>query len=358
MSYTENLHGGKIIDLIKDSKEKYIDFSANINSYGLDKRIKKEIVLTVDNIKHYPSTNYKKLSEKICYIHNIDKDFIHLGNGASDLIYRLAVCFFLLKNNKLRISLPYPSFIEYEKSFEAFDNIEKSYYRLDFDKPFNLEELNLANTDIIYICNPNNPSSTLISKKKLFDLANRCKKQKIFLIIDECFMDFVNNEEEYSLISEIKNNKYIIILRSFTKIFALAGLRLGYILSSNKDILTKMDNLFPTWNINSLAFVAGNFACEIYDDIRKKVLISIEKERVYLTKNLKKLNFKVYESKANFILFKNFYDIDLEKELLKNNILIRSCANFKGLDKTYYRIAIKSRKENRILIKFLGELIR
>ena len=155
------------------------------------------------------------------------------------------------------------------------------------------------------------------------------------------------------MISEIEQYKNLIIVRAFTKIFAIPGVRLGYLISSNQEILDRIRMQLPEWNISSLAQAAG-IACAKEMEFVERTIAFVDKERAFLTEGLKKFGFKVIPSSTNFIFF--YTEKELYEPLLQRGILIRDCCNFRGLKKGYYRIAVKTREENQTLLKVIGEL--
>ena len=365
MEVFRDFHGGKVLEISKKSNievGEFLDFSANISPFLMEKEIKEKLYNSIDDIVYYPETDYEDIYIKLASLHNINKAYIRLGNGAIDIIYKLAAFLNLKKGKKRKVLFVEPSFIEYRKAFRIYEDIDLVYYDMDKEN-LKLDEsiLDILDNDMlaIFICNPNNPSSCLVEKEILNKILKKCKEKDIYLVLDECFMDFILEEDKYSLVSNIEENKKLIILRSFTKLFAVAGLRLGYTISSDRFFLKSMDLLNPHWNINTLALRVADLAADIYIDLKNKNLDLIEKERKYLIQELEDLKIKVYESKANFILLRldKNYD-DFEQYLLKYKILIRSCSNYRGLDGRYYRIAIRTHKDNVKLINVFKEYFR
>ena len=154
------------------------------------------------------------------------------------------------------------------------------------------------------------------------------------------------------MITEIEQYSNLIIVRAFTKIFAIPGVRLGYLVSSNQEMLEKIQMHLPEWNLSWFAQEAGA-ACTKEVEFVEKTVEAVTIEREFLTEGLKKAGFQVFESKTNFILF--YTEKELYEQLLNQGILIRDCSNFRGLTKGYYRVAVKSREENERLLKAIGE---
>ncbi|PID82689.1 MAG: threonine-phosphate decarboxylase [Clostridiales bacterium] len=339
-------HGGNVHKIQRERKiDTLVDFSANINPFGLNKKIKEEIINNIDGIVHYPDPDNYDLVGMIAEKHSVMRENILCGNGASDLIFRIVEAF--RPEESLLIE---PTFSEYRKALKRFSNIntiESIHYDLDLLS-------RIKNTDVtlnmIFVCNPNNPTGILAEDSFLEGIIDYAKKENITLIVDESFIDFTHSK---SLISKYHND--IIILRSFTKMYAIAGLRLGYLVSS-PEVIKKIKEISPTWQVSSLASAAGICAFHL-EGFEEKTRSLIDKERDYLKSNLKKMGFEFYDSSANYICFKSHIE-DLDSKLLDVGIAIRNCDNYIGLGENYYRIAVRSREDNTVLINSLLKLCK
>jgi len=344
------LHGGNIYEVRRKFKKEVIDFSANINPLGLPLRAKKAIYMNFDRILHYPDPQARNITQKIAKYWKIDKQNILLANGSVELIYLIMSAY------KPKTTLiPIPTFSEYER---AAKNIKSRirFLKLKEKDGFRLNLSCFNKADIFFLCNPNNPTGNFI-------LENRGAVEKLankLFVVDEAFMDFLPNQKNHTLIWKAVNLKKIVVLRTFTKFFALPGLRIGYIIA-HKDIINKLKQHQPPWNTNSLAQLAAE---QILNDkgYIKKTYQLIEKERNFLFRQLAKIKgLKPYPSVTNFLLIKiknkNLTSSLLRKRLIQRGILIRDCANFRGLDNKSIRVAIRSHSENLKLIRALGEAI-
>ena len=216
----------------------------------------------------------------------------------------------------------------------------------------------------------------MISPELLKRIIALCEERGIFLVLDECFIDFTERSGE-SALQFAKRSSHLIILNAFTKIYAMAGLRLGCLVTSNPAILSKINALRPEWNVSTLAQVAGEAALDEKDYVKKTRTI-ISEEREYLSKELKALGFHVFPAEANFILFRDerektaensfeqgnysqkvlkMYE-KLDKILLKQSISVRNCENFPGLAENFYRTAVRTHAENASLVKILSDLLK
>jgi threonine-phosphate decarboxylase len=346
-------HGGDIYTYEKAKGAIPIDFSANINPMGLPRGVKRILKNSIQRYEAYPDIDCNDLVNAISLYENVSGERILCGNGAADIIYRL--CYAIRPGRAL---LTAPTFSEYETALKNV-GCGISHFELKPETEFKisteiLDEINDA--EIVFICNPNNPTGMLTDVELLYEIAAKCKKSNSYLIIDECFLDFMDKKENYSFTRYIDEFDNVLILKAFTKFFAMAGLRLGYCISSNPGLLRGIFEAGQPWSVSTPAQVAG--VCALNDkEYIKKTGYNTAKEREYLSQKLRKLGFHVFESHANFILFKTPCQVDLYARLYEKGILIRKCENFKGLDKSYYRIAVKSRKDNDLLIKALSEIM-
>ena len=348
-------HGGNVkelTELYQLSEQSIIDFSANINPLGVSKKLKEEINNKFDQVLHYPDLRYKELKNLIAKHHEVKSEEIFLGNGAAEAIYALASA---LDSEKVLVLAP--TFSEYEDAF-AHKLTDIRYFKTEStDFSVNMDDLISAikqeNVDTVCLCNPNNPTGKLIEKTEMKRLLVYCGEHNLRLIVDEAFMDFLPKEE--SLTSELAENQHLFIIRSLTKIFAIPGLRLGYLLTSNESVMIKLNQRAIPWRINCFAEIAGKVSLED-EEYLKESLSFIETERKFLEENLKKISdITLFSSTVNFIFFNCSKYSYLQKDLLEKGILIRDCSNYQGLSDYYFRIAVRSRVENEVLIKVFEE---
>lgn len=345
-------HGGSI----RFKRPEVIDFSANINPLGLPLGVSKAIVNSIENCTVYPDSFSTSLRQSISNFEGISHEYIICANGASDLIFRLA---FTLRPKKALVLAP--TFSDYERSLIAAHC--KIYYHYLYEETnFELNEDILPliaeeEFDLIYICNPNNPTGCVVSKDLIRKIVDLCNKSNSFVAIDECFMDFVNESENYTIKPLIHQYKNIIIIKAFTKIFALAGVRLGYGLCSDTAFIDRLYAHSPDWSVSALAQVAGISALQNPKHYLQNTINFVESEKRKLVASLEYLGFIVFGSKANYIFFKSPYTFNIEDEILDNHgIYIRSCGNYQGLNNRFYRIGILSKEHNERLIHALQNL--
>ena len=344
------IHGGKIP--VKNSDHNIIDFSSNITPLGIPNSVKLIIKKNLDKIQFYPDPKSENVISSLEKYTHLSKSNIIVGNGAIEILYNF--CFaFLSKTTKVLIHVP--TFQEYETAVKL-SNCKISYFK-SLNLSTNIDSFisQIPKSGCIFLCNPNNPTGKLLSKKELLSIIIVAKKLKTIVFIDECFIELVPKSNE-SVISYVKKYDNLFILRSLTKSFGLPGLRIGYACGS-KEIIKILQKIKIPWSVNSLAQDAANAVIKNTSHLKKSNII-IKKELKYLEDNISILNgFECIFSSTNFILIKIKYDsTKLQTKLLKNKILIRDCKNFRGLDNHYIRIAVKSHKDNVKLVKALEKI--
>jgi len=344
------IHGGRNPLTILDPS--IIDFSSNVTPIGIPSSVKKILKKNIDNIKDYPDFSSSLVLSSLKKYTKLEKSNLLVGNGAIEIIYNF--CFaFLSKKTSVLISIP--TFQEYEIAAKL-SNCKISYFKtMDLSKNLDLFILQIPKRGCIFVCNPNNPTGKLLLKSQLLDIIKAAKKLSTIVFVDECFIEMVPTSNE-SVISYIKKYDNLFVLRSLTKSFALPGIRIGYAAASNQ-IINILQKIKIPWSVNSLAQNAATTALENKSHLKKSNLI-IKKELNYLKNKINTLNgFDCYDSSTNFILIKTKFDsTKLQQKLLKQNILIRNCKNFRGLDNHHIRVAVKSHKDNLKLVKALEAL--
>ena len=334
---TKHVHGGDVY-----RHKDCLDFSANLNPLGTPESVKQAIIGSLDHIAQYPQVGCDLLREKIAEYEGVKKEEIVCGNGAAEVIFTLCRA---VKPKKAL--LPAPTFAEYGQALESTD-CKLEYYMLTENEGFVLGESYLdilhKGLDMAFLCNPNNPHRLL---KRILE---KCRKLGILLVVDECFLDFVKEPEEYSLKRSLSGFNNLFILKAFTKRYAMAGVRLGYGLCSNRKLMEKMELHVQPWNVSTMAQAAGIQALtetKYVEEGRQLVF----RESQWLKNEMTRIGYKVFPSEANYIFFKG--PEELYEFCLRKRILIRDCSNYPGLTKGFYRIAVKRHEENVKLIQVL-----
>ena len=337
------IHGGDIY-----TRSYRLDFSANINPFGMPPSVREAAVKGVELSEHYPDVECRKLREAISCLEELPAERIICGNGAAELIFGLA-----LASRPRRALLVTPGFAEYEQALKAAD-CEITYYECRPEQGFLLGEdyleLITEELDLIFLCNPNNPTGLLIPGDLLERILHRCREKQVLAVLDECFNGLTDQGEMVSMKGMLCGNPWLFLLKAFTKLYGMAGLRLGYGISWNEELLWKMGQVLQPWNVSLPAQMAGAAAVK-EQEFAKKSQRYLSKEREWLKRELRELGFFCYDSKANYIFFQG--PGDLRQQCMEQGILIRDCSNYRGLEPGYFRIAVRTRQENRELLQIL-----
>ena len=345
-------HGGDWAGYETEYGKMPLDFSANVSPLGLPEGVRKAAEHALTNSGHYPDPLCRVLCDALGEHYGVNPEHILCGNGAADLIFRL--CYAVRAKRAL---ITAPAFSEYGEALRAAGT-EIDEYPLFEENEFRPREDILSyitpETGLVFMCEPSNPAGTLCGKELLLKILDKCRETGAILALDECFNEFLDSSKEASLIPYIEGGS-IIIIRAFTKFYAMAGLRAGYCFCSDTELLEKMRKNGPPWNVSSVAQAAGIAALR-EKDYGERLLGIIKEEREYLYNELSSLGFKVIPGKADFLLFKSERE-DLAEEMKLRGILIRDCGNYSGLHKGWYRVAVKLHEDNIKLISAFREVL-
>jgi threonine-phosphate decarboxylase len=370
-------HGGNIYRLAEELKmqeRNVMDFSASVNPLGVSKKIKTEMRKHLKYLHNYPDPEAKRLRKRLAQYHGIDLETILCGNGSTEFIYLITKA---LRPQKVLI--PAPTFSEYEravlinqesevwnqKSETTEQRVHIKYLILKKKDNFKINpdefitalqtpnpELNTTPCEMAFLCNPNNPTGRLLRGDDVKRIADAAKEFKCYLIVDEAFIDFCADD---SVIKDVRDNPYLIVLRSMTGFYALSGLRIGYGIFP-QHLIGRLKKYKEPWTINNLAQRAAVVALKdkVY---RSETFKLIKGEKKFLEKSFRKIGIEFFDSDVNFYLLKINNANELCQQLKRKGILLRDCSIFRGLDSTYLRVAVKSHKENTILIKELTSIL-
>lgn len=344
---TENPHGGD-----RYGQPVTLDFSANTNPLGTPESVRQAVIDCVQQLDHYPDPYCRQLCQAIADYEGVPVSYILCGNGAAELIY--AFCAARRPRRAMELA---PTFSEYSAALEQV-GCEVVRYALSPQRGFRLEEgiltaLEGEKPDVLFLCNPNNPTGALIPPQLMEQIAALCQTQSITLFVDECFLDLTDGADTLSLKSRLAHMPGLFLLKAFTKSFGMAGLRLGYGLCANQALLSAMGRSVQPWNVSLPAQMAGAAALGERDFLRRAREV-IRTQRTWLTEALEGLGMAVCPSQTNYLLF--YSKIPLEEGLLARGIRIRPCENYPGLTRGWYRIAVRLPGENRQLIDALRAL--
>lgn len=336
---TKNPHGGDIY-----SERIRLDYSANTNPYGTPQGVLDAMREVLIDVHHYPDPYCRKLTQAIAEYEGVPNDYILCGNGAAELIY--SYCEALKPKRAVELA---PTFSEYTLGLERVGCLIDRYV-LHQEGDFVLDDgflsyLEEKQPEVVFFCNPNNPTGQIIPLPLLERVLLFCRERDIKLFVDECFLDL--SDGGASLKGWLPGCSNLFILKAFTKSYGMAGVRLGYCLSSNGDLLMRMSKTVQPWNVSMLAQAAGVAALGESAFLQKARTL-IFSERQWLKDELERLGFWVCPAKANYLLFQG--EPGLDTALRCQGIAIRNCDNYHGLGPGWYRIAVRLREENEQLM--------
>lgn len=357
------VHGGEVVDAALKSgfrREELLDFSSSVNPLGTSRKALDAVQAGFDQIASYPDSHSNELREAIAkHYQGIDKSNVVIGNGSTELMYLFAEVF--LGKGDVAV-MPAPTFGEYEGAVRK-TGAEVKFVKLNGNFQLDTQALvkAMSGAKMVFLCNPNNPTSLLIPTEQLTKIVEEALARDILVFLDEDFLEFVEGEQALSLISHIGKYPNLFILRSFTKLFGLTGLRVGYGIAG-KDIIDVLLCAKIPWNVNCLAQSAAVVALKDEEHLQSTYKL-VREEKAFLQEGLCKIRgFKLYPPDANFF----FIDIretgltarQLTQKMLAQGIMIRDCTSFRGLDEYYIRIAVKQHSENVRLLSALSKVIQ
>lgn len=338
-------HGGDIY-----RNQIRLDFSVNTNPLGMPDSVREALHQAVEEAEHYPDIHAKELTKAVAERLRISEKRLVFGNGASELFHAV-----LHAVKPSKILIPVPSFLGYEEAAKAMD-CEVIFYEMKKEEKFSLTERILDTLDesisLVFLANPNNPVGNLVEPELIFKIAEKCRQCDITLVLDECFMELTGKEMTHSFFNQLDEFPNVVVVRAFTKLYAIPGVRLGYLICE-QTLAEKIRLQLPEWNLSVFAQRAGVAAIKEQEYVARAV-VCIQTQRLFLREELKAAGCNVFDSDADYLLF--YSEKKLYELFLQRGILIRDCSNFRGLQRGYYRIAVKSEEQNRIFADVLREI--
>ena len=336
------------------SVDTLLDFSANINPLGMPESLKQAMIENLACAERYPDVEYQQLHQALAAHHGVPASWILAGNGETESIFTLVHG---LKPRRAMVVAP--GFAEYRRALETID-CQIETYALREEDGWQLTERILSSLttelDCLFLCTPNNPTGLLPERALLDAIAARCRTLGIALILDEAFIDFIADEPGF--IADLKHNPHVWVLRSLTKFYAIPGLRLGYVLNGDERAVARLRKHQMPWSINAFAALAGERVLNDHD-YQQATLCWLAREGQRLYQALDEIDgLIVYPGRANYLFLRcERADIELQYALLQQRVLIRSCANYPGLDGRYFRVAVRSEAENQRLLAALRQVL-
>ena len=346
----DRTHGGDWAAYESEYGRAPLDFSANVSPLGVPESVRAAVCRAAAGVDRYPDPDCRALRRAIAERQGVSPEQVLCGNGASDLIWRVAQTL-----RPKRALLAEPCFGEYAAALES---VGCEPVRFPMAEPFRLSEDYLNeinhNIDLIILCNPNNPTGRTIEPELLREIARKSTACGARLLLDECFVDFLDRPERFTMVGAVNNYPKLLILNAFTKLYGMAGLRLGYLICADEDLLNAMSRSAQPWAVSHLAQEAGIAALRDGEYARSvRALIAAERPR--LAEALRGLGLRVVPGEANYLLFQS--PVSLDAPMKKRGVLLRSCADFSGLDALWYRVAVRTRADNERLIAALREVL-
>ena len=349
----ELVHGGDWAGYRARFGHDALDFSANVSPLGLPQGVADAIVAALHTADRYPDPLCRELRTALSRAEQLPEPWILCGNGAADLIYQLV---WALKPR--RALLPAPTFAEYAAALESV-GCEVKRKTLHEADDFAVTEAFVQavnqSIDLVFLCQPNNPTGQITPPELVQRLVRRCADCGAVLVVDECFLDFLQQRDALTAKPLLQTAPNLVILKAFTKLYAMAGVRLGYALCSNTALLAKMQAAGQPWGVSSLAQAAGAAALRetAYADAVRALIAD---QRPKLAAGLRALGLQVIEGSANYLLFRA--PETLGAALQQRGVCLRSCGNYPGLSAGWYRTAVRTAPENEQLLQTMREVLK
>ena len=348
----ELVHGGDWAGYRAEFGCDALDFSANVSPLGLPAGVAAAITNALPTADRYPDPLCRELRAALARAEGVPADWILCGNGAADLIFRLA-----LAVRPRRALLPAPTFAEYEAALQTVGcAVQRVFLREENEFAVTEEFIDAVTpeTDIVFLCQPNNPTGQVTPPALVERLVRRCAECGAVLVVDECFLDFLPDRNAWTAKQLLRDAPQLIILKAFTKLYAMAGVRLGYALCGDAALLEKMRGAGQPWAVSSLAQAAGLAALQ-ETAYAGAVRALIAEQRPRMAAGLRALGLRVMDGQANYLLFRATPDFG--EKLRRRGAVVRSCANYPGLDAAWYRTAVRTAEENTRLLQIMGEIL-
>lgn len=362
MSKKIEFHGSdleKIAEYYQIPKKEIIQFGANVNPLGLSEHVRQQLAAHLDIISSYPDRNYTSLKKAISRYCGCSPENIAVGNGSTELISLL-----ISQRSAKKALVLGPTYSEYERELSLTGG-QLSYYNLKESDNFILDSKDFINsiadgTDLVIICNPNNPTSSAISQNDMEKIVDYCHAKDIFVMIDETYVEFAPDMTAITSIPLTERYDNLMVIRGVSKFFAAPGLRFGYAVTSSHEFLAMLFTHQNPWSLNSIGAFAGELMLQDKEYIEKtKNLIASERCRLY--QELEKLTaFKVYPAYANFILLKilkkDVTSFQVFEAAIREKMMIRDCSSFQSLNGEFVRFCIMNPDDNEKLLQVLRSI--
>lgn len=327
-----------------------LDFSANVSPLGPPEGVKRAMREAIEHVAQYPDPRCRALRKALGEHHGVDPAHILCGNGAADLIDRLALA---LRPKRALVTAP--TFSEYAEALERVGGQVTSFpLREEHSFAVTPEILDAItpDVDVLFLCEPNNPTGRTTAPGLLQAILEKCRACGVLVVLDECFAPFLLTPRSQIPVLRVYR---LLILRAFTKFYGLAGVRLGYCLCADTDLLDRMALAGQPWPVSNLAQAAGMAALR-ETAYAEKLRALLAQQRPWLKQQLERLGCFVLPGEANYLLFRS-PDPKLGQRLERQGVLIRTCADYDGLGPNWFRVAVRTAAENQRLIETMEGLL-
>mgnify|MGYP004531887817 FL=1 len=349
-------HGGDIKGFQEEYGTRPLDFSANIAPLGVPAEVREAVCAALDDVANYPDPLCRDLVRALAAHDTVDEHCILCGNGSSDLLFRLVAA---VKPRRALVCAP--TFAEYEQAL-ATTNAALNFYPLseqyDFAVRDDFADFITPETDLAVICQPNNPSGATVSHELMERILEKCSQCNATLLVDECFVGFLDDPHAISVVPWLERYPNLVVLKAFTKLYGIPGIRLGYALTSNNALIEAMRAAGQPWSVSNLAQAAGIAALGCTKYVEQVRTITRE-ERAFLKAALKERGIASWGT-ANFLLFHVTEQPGAPtfvQQMREQGVLVRDCANYHNLDQGWYRIAVRSHEENVRLLQAIDTVL-
>ena len=342
-------HGGDIY-----SASYRLDYSVSVNPLGTPHSVRHAVIRSTGVLEQYPDARCRDLRRKLSDRLHLPAHWIICGNGSAELIFAAALA--AAPQAALLIS---PDFSEYEKALRAagcsdirfFQCLRRNAFRIGEDI---LEQIT-EDLDMMYLSNPANPTGMLIAQELLVRILDRCREKQVLLVVDECFLELTLHGQDHSLLGYVADNPELLVLRSFTKTYAMPGVRLGYCVTSSRALADSIRGCIQSWPVSIPAQMAGEAALDEMEYLDESRAL-IARELRYMKQSFERIGINCYDSQVNYLLFEG--PENLLELCAKKGILIRDCRNYRGLGPGYYRVSVRTRRDNEELCGILSDICR
>lgn len=341
-------HGGRWVDYLEKYGTMPLDFSSNVSPLGISDAARVAAVAALDHADRYPDPSCRALRRALAARYGLDDNMILAGNGAGDLIDRLAL---VLRPRRALVTAP--TFGEYRVALERAGCVVDEHRLVqqdDFAVGAGILDCIVSGLDVLVLCEPNNPTGRTCDRALLSRIVERCDQTGTLLVADECFGDFLDDSASHSLLSHVETHR-VLVLRAFTKFFGMAGLRLGWCACADRGLLEGMADAGQPWPVSLVAQEAGIAALADVDYARR-VRALVRAERARMVSALQEQGCHVILGEANYLLFRDKTP-SLDARLARLGVLVRACGDYAGLDACWYRVAVRREDENDRLLRAL-----